>query len=688
MRNLILFLIVLLPAALCAQVDVRAPGSVTVVAQPSTAGTTYALVIGISKYKEVANLKFADKDAASFAGYLVARSGMALDPKNVKMYLNDSATLTNVTNTFTDFLKATKKGDKIIFYFAGHGDYDANPASLNRDEALLLLYGSPKSNYFENNVFGVGGDYLQMSMLTKALNIFSSKGVDVLLIVDACHAMGMDGKLSGGADGGKVTAKVLEDLPSPTKLYASKSDQFSLEGKEFGGGHGLFTYFLLQGLYGIADKDMNKSITGIEMLNYLLSEVPQKAMPSNQTPNVVMTDYMKEFGKVNDSLYKVALAAQKNGFGFMDLVATKGSDDFLLRNMDSLSREMYEQCISLIDNKMLDSAYLLFKVLNAADSTNDAVIRLRRNLSAAYQQKAAVILTPMLEDVYNFTCKQSDIQHAESDMAKAAELLGESHFLYKSLQGRILFLKGLEIQVSKDTARSKEAVAFLEESASLDPNSPYTYFFLGQFYRYKDKIKARDNFEKYVGLIPHSCWANNALGYVYLELGNYADAERMIKKALELKPDYTNAMNNLANVYKAQGRNAEANGYYWKALDRNPKYFTAWTNLAISYHSTHSFDSAAICYTKALEIKPEAKTPFNYYLCQVYSQLKKYPSALEYLEKAIKSKRSPSGNMLNDIATDMELNNLRTQRDFKTLLGKYFSKEDMDQYPGLFVISR
>jgi tetratricopeptide (TPR) repeat protein len=641
----------------------------------SVKGNTYAIVVGISQYKEVPSLRFADRDAAVFADYLLSKTGMGLDSANVYLFQNEKANLANIGNAISDIiLKKLKKGDKVIFFFAGHGDYDAN---FMKNQALLLLYGSPKENYFQN-VFGA--DFISTAQLNDHfIEPIISREAQVLLIVDACHANGVDKKLSGGAEGGRITAQALQNMNSSVKLYSCQANQLSLESEQWGGGRGLFSYVLMEGLYGLADVDSNKIVTLRELQRYLEDRVPVLAKPNKQDPIIKMEDATEVISKVNDSFLMTFLANRDKSISFLTTASIKGSDEFLTRGMDSAQLRLYAECNSLIEQKQCDKAYEKFRLLNDTDSTGDAVTQLRRNLSAAYQEKAARILLPMQEDVYNFVCTPSDLLQAQSEMNKAAELLGPQHFLYQNLKGRILFMKALSIKISRDTSRNKEAINYLQESLKLDPNAPYTYYYLGYFNRNINAEQARINYEKYLTLIPNSCWANNSLGYVNIELKNYEEARKYISKAIELKPDYHNAWNNMGNLYYKQQKFSEAVKYYRKAVELKSDYLIAWNNMGNACQEAGLFDSAAICFKKVLELKPGSRNAY-YALMQVYSHLGNTDSALFYLEPLLKDKKIN----LNEINDDAELNKLRQKKSFKELLRKYFSKDDLKQYPDLF----
>lgn len=638
-------------------------------------GNTYAIVVGISKYKDVASLRFADKDAAVFAEYLLSKTGMGLDSANVNLFQNEKANLANIGNAISDIiLKKIKKGDKVIFFFAGHGDYDAN---FMKNQALLLLYGSPKENYFQN-VFGA--DFISTAQLNDHfIEPITAREAEVLLIVDACHANGVDKKLSGGAEGGRITTQALQNMSSAVKLYSCQANQFSLESEQWGGGRGLFSYVLMEGLYGLADADSNKTVTLRELQRYLEDRVPALAKPNKQDPIIKMDDATQAISNVNDSLLMAFVANRDKGISFLATASIKGSDEFLTRSMDTSQLRLYAECNALITSKQLDKAYEKFRMLNDLDSSSDAVIQLRRNLSAAYQEKAARILLPMQEDVYNFACTASDLQQAQSEMDKAADLLGAQHFLYQNLKGRVLFMKALAIKIGRDTSRNKEAISYLQESLKLDPNAPYTYYYLGYFNRNSNAEQARINYEKYLTMIPNSCWANNSLGYVNLELKNYAEAKKYISKAIELKPDYHNAWNNMGNLYYKQQQFADAVNHYRRAVELKPDYLIAWTNMGNACQEAGLYDSAVICFKKVIELKPGSKNAY-YALAQLYAHLGNTDSAVFYLEILLKDKKIT----LSEINDDAELNKLRKKKAFRQLLKKYFSKDELKQYPDLF----
>ena len=55
-------------------------------------GTVRAVIVGISHYKNVQSLQYANKDAISFYDYLRSPAGGSVDSTNIKLLTNDNAT--------------------------------------------------------------------------------------------------------------------------------------------------------------------------------------------------------------------------------------------------------------------------------------------------------------------------------------------------------------------------------------------------------------------------------------------------------------------------------------------------------------------------------------------------------------------------------------------------------------------
>lgn len=72
------------------------------------------------------------------------------------------------------------------------------------------------------------------------------------------------------------------------KLLASRPSERSFEDVRWGGGHGVFTYSLLEGLRGRADGDNDGMIRAAELVDYMARVVPEQTQ-EQQHPRVGRT---------------------------------------------------------------------------------------------------------------------------------------------------------------------------------------------------------------------------------------------------------------------------------------------------------------------------------------------------------------------------------------------------------------
>ncbi len=595
-------------------------------------GTTYAIVIGISKYRNLPPLRYADRDARSFYDYMVSKEGMNVDSSNISLCVNELANINNLGNCVSDILKKDiRKGDRVIFFFAGHGDYDAK---IMTDQSLLLLQGAPDGNYFQN-VFS--GDYISTSDLhIKFTNELIKKGAEVMLIIDACHSGGMNSQLAGGEQGGIITTNALNTIQSTVKMYSCQANQYSLESTQFGGGRGLFSYILMEGLYGMADANNDKAVTMKELQRYLEDNVPVLALPNKQDPIVKTEDNTMVVCLVNDNLLSRYKTTKEQDLPFMLAANIKGSEETWLAAMGNTQKALYQTCKLQLENNNPDKAYTTYKQYELQDNSSEASIMLRRNLSAALQEKTATILAPILEDVSKFNSSLKEIEKAIDDLEKAMELLGTEHFLYKNLEARRLFLKTLEIIAGGNyMPKAKECILYLEQSISLEPNAPYTYILLSMiYYEHGNSTEAEINVKKYLDLIPNSIWALNNYGVMLHDSKHYAEAEKEYKKAIELDPADPDAHVNYGLLLRDLKRFAESESEFNKALTIIPDNAAAHYNYGLLCEDQNRFTEAEREYKKAIELDPSYANAHNNYGVML-SASKRYAEAEREYKKAI-----------------------------------------------------
>ncbi len=231
----------------------------------------YAVIIGISEFKDpkIPALKYADRDAQSFYDYLISPNGGSFKSENVLLLKNKDATLKNVKDAFTNYLKQAVDDDFVVVYIASHGEPEPD-----RPKNLYLLTHDSELERLASTSYHMENVNMDMKRYISAQRL--------IFFADACHAGGI-------AQGGFSTRGFSNSINSAlsalstTKegwamITASRSSEVSLESDKWGNGHGAFTYFLLEGLNGKADiaGNYNGIVTIAEAFDYLENRVKRE----------------------------------------------------------------------------------------------------------------------------------------------------------------------------------------------------------------------------------------------------------------------------------------------------------------------------------------------------------------------------------------------------------------------------
>lgn len=244
-------------------------------------GTTRAVVVGVSEYKspEIPSLQFAHKDAMIFVEFLKSPGGGNLKDNQIKLLTNRSATAANFERELQWLYDVSSPGDRAIIFFSGHGDVEQK---LGNEGFLLCHDAAPR-------LYQSTGGFMVYSFKRILQTLIHDKKVDVILILDACRA----GTLSGSAIGGPqiTTQNLMDFVESKVKIMSCQANEKSIEGKQFGGGRGVFSYYLTAGLAGLADIDGDEIIMVKELRQYLETNVSNATAPIHQHP-VIEADAM------------------------------------------------------------------------------------------------------------------------------------------------------------------------------------------------------------------------------------------------------------------------------------------------------------------------------------------------------------------------------------------------------------
>jgi tetratricopeptide (TPR) repeat protein len=155
----------------------------------------------------------------------------------------------------------------------------------------------------------------------------------------------------------------------------------------------------------------------------------------------------------------------------------------------------------------------------------------------------------------------------------------------------------------------EEALGLLQRVIAADPENERAYFRLGVVY---DKMGRKDDsiaaMKQVLLLKPDHANALNYLGYTYADLGIHLDeAEKLIQKALTLKPDDGYITDSLGWVYYKQGRYREALIELQKAAALVGDDPTILEHVGDAYLKLGQSDKALQYYRKSLEVRKEDK---------------------------------------------------------------------------------
>lgn len=514
--------------------------------RPAGAGKTYALVIGISKYhnERVPTLLYADRDAELIARFLRSERGGGLTDAEILILLNQEATTAGIRLAFEEFLKTkTTAQDTAIFYVAAHGTVRAADG-----QAFLVTHDTDPED--------LSATALAMADLHRLFRRELTAARRVMVMMDACHA----GKL------GEIPVKSINDAVENLteggagelfSFLAAGKDETAEEGPQYGGGHGAFTYFVVDGWNGASDRNRDGKVEFPEFVRYVRRMV-EDATEGRQNP------------KDRGDLGRIVLAETENkGLELAkyepgrQLVAEARPPARSLPADPDVARFRK----ALAEGKLLPgepgSAFDLLAALRArlgAEAYLSEENRLRAALDAAGQQ---VLLRYLAGE--RVPQQASDFSRGAAWFAAAQKLTPESVLL----EARRVFCEGRAAIFGKDYPRAAD---LLERAARLDPAAAYSYNALGIAYleqaRYPEAALA---FQDAVRLAPYWTYPRHNLALTYTQAGHYREAIASYQAAMRLDPGASYLPYNLGLLYQRLGRRRDAERLYRRAAALDPR---------------------------------------------------------------------------------------------------------------------
>lgn len=462
---------------------------------------SYALVIGISKYRNLPSeqqLRFAERDAEAMYSILISPEGGNFRAENVHRLIGADATLANLKRELEEWLPSVAKPeDRVLVYFAGHG---------------FVVDGTPYLAPYDFDVKNVEGTAYPMEQLGK---VFGSKiqAKWKVLITDACHS----GAITPEATR-TINRSLLDLSTSIFSLTASRDRERSFESEDWGGGHGIFTYYVVRGLEGAADENGDGIVTADELAEYVHRNV-REATGGRQNPT-------SERGSFDPNML---LAYVPSRIRAPEPAAPKFGTLIFETNMDGV--EIF------VDGKSVG-------VVN-----RDKPLRLPGLKPGAHTIKG-------VKQGYEPDGPREEMVYPGQEKTVSIKIL----ILRRRNRAAVeAFDKGLEFYQRGFANNYRKAVRHFLKALEIDPKYSQAALYLGRAYNaLYEEAKAREYFEKAIEIDPDYMEARASFAGMLLDIGDVDEAIRQLNVVVRREPDNEMALYLQAQAYRMKGMYEES----------------------------------------------------------------------------------------------------------------------------------
>jgi hypothetical protein len=243
-------------------------------------GNLYVLGVGVDKYPNMPykNLDYAKRDIMAFTKTTKANPAKQYQHVYSEQLLDSDATRSKIQPALTTIAKQATIDDTVMLYFAGHGD-------RGKDGKFYFL--TPEASFEDFETTGLAWE--------KVAQILAQTKAKVIVFLDACHS-GVASNETLVPNDEYVAELMKTGKAGMVVMAASKGRQFSLEGDEFGGGHGAFNYAITRALQTerqLTDTNQNGIIELSELYRRVKFNVHQFT-DGKQTPWLLRNEIIGE----------------------------------------------------------------------------------------------------------------------------------------------------------------------------------------------------------------------------------------------------------------------------------------------------------------------------------------------------------------------------------------------------------
>jgi tetratricopeptide (TPR) repeat protein len=628
----------------------------TIPVPDSTAPRTFAVIMGISTYKYIRPLAFADSDADLFKDFLKSPGGGNVPDSNIYFQKNETATAASFIVKGVKWLnqRSFKPGDRLFIYLAGHGD------AIDAEQYFFLAYDCNPAGDKQNYILSGG---IQLFNIKVTIEKLSRKGVEVIFIMDACRS----NELPGGGEGQEfLNAAISERKAGEMIMLATGAGQESLEDPTIGTGHGLFTYYLVDGLAGMADGMLSKNneVSMEELKLYIQKTVPDIAKNKfnrKQDPYLCCEEHNKKIiAKVDTGYFrKWELAKKLSGYTQNTDVNTIGrglrtrgiydvSDTTILQLYNNFTKALKE--LNLSGNEQSAEAYLqqLNSLAPNSSYTQDAKVNLATEFINFAQSKINLYLDGRDVATIQRIRSQLDADDKSEEITNSLDRMEKVARQESSEVGKMLDKAIVYAELEDDSyLRSLQAKSFFFKANGYFENSKNSNIALKQ--AIGDAMAAHK-------ADPKAAYILNILASLQLDNRKPDSAVYFGKKAIAAAPGWRYPYVNVANAFSNMNKSDSALVYFKKALAVDDSRADAYVDLGYFYFQQRKLDSAKAYYQKALVLDP-SNVPANNNMGWLLREQRKFDQSLVYFRKTLSLDSSffNAYNGISRVFTDMRM---------------------------------
>lgn len=454
---------------------------------------SYAVIVGISHYASIPDklqLQFPERDAQSIYTTLISPEGGRFKAENVVLLTGAKATLAGMRAQIDKWLPSVAKADdRVLIYFAGHG-------FLYQGKAYLAPYD-------------IDLDHIQtsgypMDELGEVVGAKINARYKILL-TDACHS----GAIT--PDDTQTLNHTLAGLNSSLfSLTASRDRESSFESPELDGGHGVFTYYVVQGLEGEADTDGDGIVTADELAEYVHTQV-REATGARQNPTSDRGTYDPRMLLSYVPAHARPATPPAPQFGTLIFEANKDDVEVFL------------------DNKSVGTVSPGKPLKLPGLEPGDHIVQ---GVKMGYEPDG-----PRTETVYP----------GQESTVSFKILIPRRH----NKAALDLLDKGIDYYQKGYEQNYKQAAGLFAQALQMDPTYSQAAFYLGLTYNaLYEEDKAQEYYKKAIEIDPDYLEAHADYGGMLLDIGDVDEAIRQFNIVLQRDPQNTDALTMLAQAYR------------------------------------------------------------------------------------------------------------------------------------------